>query len=387
MNQGTVKLMFSLIRSAICGEKLTEEDRILYSAEMLPELISLTNKHDVAHLVVHGLAENGLITDELKTKYTNFLMMAVYRVTKIDYELGQLCELFEKEKIAFIPLKGSVLRNFYPEPWMRTSCDIDVLVHIEDVDKATELLVLTGKYVCKGKGSHDVSIFSESDVHIELHYDLVEDDRANNSSELLRKVWEYSYLTAEKTCQYEMTDDMFYFYHIAHIAKHFENGGCGIRPFIDLCVLNKLSNIDKISRYALLEKGGLLQFAQRCEKLSNVWFYGETPDVVTEQMANYILNGGVYGSIENRVLVQNPKKGGKVKYLFSKIFLPYETIKYHYPKWGKHRFMTPLMNIRRWCKLIFCGHLKRVKREMTLNAGVTNDQAEQTKKFLKDIGL
>ena len=29
-----------------------------------------------------------------------------------------------------------------------------------------------------------------------------------------------------------MLDELFYFYHIAHMVKHFENGGCGIRPVV-----------------------------------------------------------------------------------------------------------------------------------------------------------
>lgn len=29
-----------------------------------------------------------------------------------------------------------------------------------------------------------------------------------------------------------MKEEMFYFYHIAHLAKHFEVGGCGIRQII-----------------------------------------------------------------------------------------------------------------------------------------------------------
>ncbi|MBO4954226.1 MAG: nucleotidyltransferase family protein, partial [Clostridia bacterium] len=30
--------------------------------------------------------------------------------------------------IDFMPLKGAVIRQYYPEPWMRTSCDIDIHV-------------------------------------------------------------------------------------------------------------------------------------------------------------------------------------------------------------------------------------------------------------------
>ena len=50
----------------------------------------------------------------------------------------ECCNALEKAQIPFVPLKGSVIRKYYPEAWMRTSSDIDVLVHKEDVEKTTD---------------------------------------------------------------------------------------------------------------------------------------------------------------------------------------------------------------------------------------------------------
>ena len=36
-------------------------------------------------------------------------------------ELEEICEILKEENIDFIPLKGAFIRNYYPEPWMRTS--------------------------------------------------------------------------------------------------------------------------------------------------------------------------------------------------------------------------------------------------------------------------
>ena len=48
-------------------------------------------------------------------------MIAIYRYEKINYELNRLRSALNEAQIPFIPLKGSVLRQYYPEPWMRTS--------------------------------------------------------------------------------------------------------------------------------------------------------------------------------------------------------------------------------------------------------------------------
>ena len=39
------------------------------------------------------------------------------------------------------------------------------------------------------------------------------------------------------------------------MAKHFENGGCGVRPFIDLWILNHRRPFDRAKRESLLRDG------------------------------------------------------------------------------------------------------------------------------------
>jgi hypothetical protein len=96
---------------------------------------------------------------------------------------------------------------------------------------------------------------------------------------------------------------------------------------------------------------------------------------------------GVYGNNENRVTVQQQKKGGRIKYALSKIFIPYDVIKFHYPVLQKHKWLTPCMEIRRWFKLIFCGHAKRTINELKYNQTISADKADVTKNFLENIGL
>ena len=190
-----------------------------------------------------------------------------------------------------------------------------------------------------------------------------------------------------KVYQHYMTDEMFYFYHIAHMAKHFENGGCGIRPFIDLWILDGIQEADQEKRDKLLLQGNLLKFANAVRKLSRIWFENEKYDFTSQQMEDYILTGGVYGNNENRITVQQQKKGGRIKYALSKIFIPYDVIKFHYPILQKHIWLTPFMEVRRWFKLIFCGHAKRTINELKYNQTISADKADATKNFLENIGL
>ena len=386
MEQRIIQILFALLRSAIRGTKLTESELKSYSTDMLQELLKISYKHDVIHLLVLGLKQNKLITKD-NEEIGKYLIKAMYRYERLRYEYDNLCSALEKAQIPFLPLKGSVIRKYYPEAWMRTSGDIDILVSVNDVEKAKTLLVDEYGYKYFVKGSHDISLFAPANTHVELHYDLVEDGIANESATVLKNVWNHATVREGFRYWHEMSDEMFYFYHIAHMAKHFENGGCGIRPFIDLRILDTISEANTKKRDSLLEKGMLLKFADVSRKLSRVWFASEDYDLISHQMEDYILRGGVYGSNENRIMVQQRKKGGRFKYALSKIFVSYDVIKFHYPILQKYRWLTPFMEVRRWCKLIFCGHLKRTTQELSYNVRVSNDDAAYTQKFLNDIGL
>lgn len=386
MNPDEIKVFFAVLRSAIDGNKINADELNAYSYDILPRLLELAAKHDVAHLLVYGLKQNALISKE-NNDIEKYIFKAVYRYEKLRYEYENLCDVLEKAQVPFLPLKGSIIRRFYPEEWMRTSCDIDILVHENDFEKAKSVLIEKCGYTCHEKGSHDISLFSPTNVHVELHYDLVEAGRANDSSKVLKNIWSKVSVRQGYAYRCEMPDEIYYFYHIAHMARHFEDGGCGIRPFIDLWVLDNIKESNNENRNQILNQGRLLKFAEAARKLSRVWFENEEYDFISQQMEDYILKGGVYGTSENRITVQQQKKGGRIKYALSKIFIPYDVIKFHYPILQKHKWLTPFMEVRRWFKLIFCGHLKRTLNELKYNQTISADKAEATKIFLENIGL
>ena len=387
MDRPNYKILFALLRSAICGTKLGEFEIKSYTKELLPKLIEISKAHDVEHLLLLGLSRNGLISKDDVAISDKLIFKAVYRYEQLNAEYGSLCSALDEAKTPYIPLKGSVLRKYYPEPWMRTSCDIDILVGRENLDETLECLVNKLKYIKKEIATHDVSLLSPQGVHVELHFDLIEEDRANNAISVLESVWENVYLCEGSDYRYEMTDEFFYFYHIAHMAKHFETGGCGIRPFIDLWILDHIEGIDENKRNELLSDSGLLQFANVCRKLSRVWFGDEKEDDLSLQMQGFILHGGVYGSSDNRVALQQKKKGGRIGYIFSRLFLPYSKLKRYYPVLEKHRYLTPIMQVRRWFMLFDPSVARMAKSEIAVNSRINKDTSDEMNRFLGDIGL
>lgn len=395
---GVAQTMFNCIKCEICGQK---EKIVLpeISARFLAAMYQLSKAHDVAHLVGDALNKSGVFENlpadldeneraaiaKVKEKFDEQIFTAVYRYENINYELERLKETLEEAKIPFIPLKGSVIRKYYPEPWMRTSCDIDILVKEKDADNAAEYLQTQLQYGVDRKGQHDVSMFTASNVHVELHFKLLDSDFKQVKD--LIDVWSGDEISLLSDSEYQMSKELFLLYHIYHMAKHFVHGGCGIKPFIDLWIIKNKVGFDEEKAQKMLQESGLLAFFERSTDLVNVWFEGKEHSEITQEMEDYILQGGVYGTLKQNLAMSQNKKGGKFRHLLSKIFLSYEQMKVYYPSVKKCPILFPFYQVRRWFRILFCGGRKTAMNEIKVNKNITKEQQERAKKLLEDLNL
>lgn len=382
---GEKELLLALLREQVCGETVQLEQ---IEPECLEKLYALAKKHDLAHIVGQRLAARKMLgEDEISQKMKTCAMQAVYRYTQLDYELKQICCVLEEAAIPFIPLKGSVLRELYPEPWMRTSCDIDILVHESILEHATRVLAEKLNYKVGEKWGHDISLYSPTGVHLELHYAMIEETQVASSLVVLDRFWDSAIPCESCRYQHRVSDEMFYFYHIAHMAKHVRSGGCGIRPFLDLWILNHRVEHSKPNRDSLLSEGGLLAFAEAAEKIAELWFSGKScDDALAKQFEKYILGGGTYGTLENSISVRRAN-AGKLKYIFSRIFVDNSFLVLMFPVLKKHPWLMPFGQVMRWFKLLFDGKLRLAAVELRMNANISEDQELSAKRLLRYLGL
>lgn len=393
-----ISILINSIKYEICGQK---EKIVLpeVSARFLIEVYKLSKAHDVAHLVGDALNKSGVFENlpadldeneraaiaKVKEKFDEQIFTAVYRYENINYELERLKETLEEAEIPFIPLKGSVIRKYYPEPWQRTSCDIDILVKEKDADNAAEYLQTQLQYGVDRKGQHDVSMFTASNVHVELHFKLLDSDFKKVKD--LMDVWSGDEISLLSDSEYQMSKELFLLYHIYHMAKHFVHGGCGIKPFIDLWIIKNKVGFDEEKAQKMLQESGLLAFFERSTDLVNVWFEDKDHSEITQEMENFILQGGVYGTLEQHLAMSQNKKGGKFRHLLSKIFLSYEQMKVYYPSVKKCPILFPFYQVRRWCRILFCGGRKAAMNEIKVNQNITTEEQERAKKLLEELNL
>ena len=383
------EILLTLIRCELTNSEVDETTkRLLENQILLSDLFIFSKRHDLSHLMASVLSKNDMLAqDEISKKYQQQMMMAVYRYEQKKHVLEELKNLLGSAKIPHIPLKGSVVQKLYPTAWLRTSCDIDILIHQEDVDKAIELLNKSGYKRQSDATTHDHSFIAPGKVHLELHYSLNQGEQMQETNAILDTVWEHSTLDKGTQYCYQMDRGMFVFYHIAHMAKHFIAGGCGIRPFIDLYLLKNNDFCDSPQLSVFLKKANLTVFYESAMKLVGVWFENKSHDNITEPMESFVLTGGVYGSTTNSAAVKAAKGESKIKTFWKLMFLSRTNLEIIYPNLRKHPMLLPFYQIKRWFRIFTPQKRKRITDLTTARNSVTKNEIDSVANLLEGLEL
>ena len=311
--------------------------------------------------------------------------MAVYRTAGQTAEFDAIRALFQEEKIEFIPLKGAILRNYYPSPWMRTSCDIDIFIHESDMQRASAALVDKLGYTRGENGTHDVSFYSESGVHLELHYTLCSDE--NTAKEALLHPFTLCRESSEFSHEKLQSPELFYLHFVSHTAGHFIAGGCGVRPFIDILMMDEALWESRAEVDGMLMQNGLFEFTKYMRALAAYWFMGASADETVLAFEKAVIIGGVYGNFSNRAAFKSGKEKNKFRFIMSRIFMPFSMMKNKYPILKKHKWLLPVCHIRRWCALLSPKRMKRASAELSAVGKVSDSEIAEARALMEKLNI
>ena len=363
----------------------------------IAKLHSLQNilYYAILHYQKYGYRDVNIDVLKQLTKDHQF---AITRTAMQDAELELIEKILNEKKIKYSVLKGSVLKYLYPSSDMRSMTDIDIYF---DKTKAKELKkILTGLgYAVESykKGNHDAYL-KEPFMNIEMHRELVSD------------IYEYSKYYADyfnklvkaenSEYKYLFNDEDFYLYHITHSAKHFSQGGTGIRTIIDHYIYLKNKQLNKDYLEEELKKLDLSLYESNLTKLSNFWF-GNAEEYKKNKseydlmikMSKFIFSSTTYGSIQHQILsgfigekeLKN-LKSGKIKRIFRLAFPTYKMMCAIYPVLKKWPILLPFMYIARMFNAIF-HRRKNVVSKLNATTNVTKEQIEEHKKTREEIGI
>lgn len=304
------------------------------------ELFKLAASHTVANTAFYGIEK---LTRKPETAL--YSKWAEVRDKEIVKDLSQIVEIEDvSEKLAaagvrFIHLKGAVLKYLYPQSDFRTMSDLDIYIDKADAEKAGAILLENGYSAHSLEaGIHDV-YYKEPIYNVEIHTGLFGYD-GNQFNPIFENLWEKA--TSEDGKKYELMPEYFFAFLLAHGMKHYSTGGSGIRCFMDIYVYRKALG-DKLKLddvYKLFESVNEREMCEDFIALSEVWFEGRETNKKLDEMAEYIIRGGVYGSFENYTLY-GMKNKGKWGFFFQRLFPTFEFMKEHYPILRKVPILLP----------------------------------------------
>ena len=366
-----------------CRAALTDGESVTASA-VTPDALAFAKKQDILHLLSVGARRLGVsLSDEVKNTLFHAELLSVSRYQKIFYEYRAVSDALETAGIFHIPLKGAVIRDLYPEPWYRTSCDVDIFVKEEDLPAALSLLQEKG-YTVGVKSVHDVCVVAPSGLHIELHFSLAE--RKGEKEGLFSHLFDEVSLAEGRAYEYRLSNEMLYCHHLDHTLRHFARGGTAIRAYFDIFLMRKKLSFNEERLLELLSLGGLTRFHEVTSELVALWFLnGETTPLLSA-VETYLAIGTMYCKTSGAVYTEYALRGGKKKGMLSYIFLSYPLLCEQYPSLRKVPFLLPFYEVRRWLRILFRGNVKKDFRNAIRHTSVGEEYLAAHDRFLSLVG-
>lgn len=267
----------------------------------LEKIADLAVKQSVAPIVLRQCTD--FLQDGIKDELYHSYNFCLYNYAKQTEAENKIREIFTKEKIGFVFFKGVKIREYYPEPCLRTMSDVDFLIEENKKEKADKLLSENG-FKSLSKGDREWS-YNYCGVTLELHFKLVHNKEVNT-----KEIFDFSnavgnYLKGDKGAESTLDVNYHFVFLIIHLRKHLMYSGVGIRQFLDLALMVKNEELDFEIIENMLLKVGLSEFAKKVLTLCSIWFDTKMPFSyeLSEEFVNYALatvySGGVYGNLKS----------------------------------------------------------------------------------------
>ncbi len=378
--------VITLVKSAITGEKYNLSENF-----NLDEILKVAKRHSVIPMIYYGALNCGVDSNSVQMQKT-FLDVCAHIAynEKQMWEIANLFEVFDREKVAYIPLKGTILKPLYPKSEMRSMSDADILIKTNEHKKIKDIMLELG-YNLKVESDHEF-VWNKGNVHIELHKRLIPSYNKDYYA-YYGDGWRLAKLG--KDAKYYMDDEDHMIYIFTHFAKHYREAGIGIRHFVDLWIyqLNH-SNMDEKYIKSELKKLQLYDFYENIQSTISFWFGNGEATEKALFITETILNSSLYGNkdtylINTAIKLYNEGQGSGVvkrKKYIKFLFLPYNLMCQKYPFLKKLPFLLPFMWIYRIFEAVFFKR-ERIKKHQENFGKITEEKILDSKDALNFVGL
>ncbi len=317
---------------------------------------------------------------------------ATAKQAMFDIERAALFAFFEERGIKYMPMKGIIIKNYYPKSTMRQMADNDIWYDVDRKDEVFGWFADRGYKMPEYEDQvHDV-FFKEPVFNFEMHKALYGTSHREGWKDYYNEKMDLLSASSQQ-CALRLSDEDFYVYITSHAHKHHFGGGTGLRTLVDFYVMDKQLGgvIDSEYTESEMKKLGIYDFAAMIIPLSRK-ILDESAEPLDEEESSWletILLCGTYGTSEsamkNQLIRINKDSrditlGTKIRYILRRFFVTPSQIKeiYHV----RESWKVPFYYLYRY-SIRFVMASGRLFKEMKLLFKVKGDRKKKVNNSLQ----
>ncbi len=356
------------------------------------QIFELGTSHNIIPTLAEGILSLPLdnsIKDKFATEYRRQALIHFGQMQR----LSAITIAFDKCGIDYMLLKGKNLKELYPKPEMRVMGDFDILINLGQYDKIQS--TLSGLGLSKVLESDHEIIWKDSTfAFVELHKRLFPSYNPD-FCEYFGTGWERAKKQNDQSNAFSLKKEDEYIFVFTHLAKHYRDGGIGIRHMLDIYLFS-LKNPDMDNCYieAELKQLGLLDFHKSIRHTLSVWFEDNGPSEISDLVTRRIFESGSYGSETEKIKSSALRSSNRYKTnigakigVFLKATFPHlKVMKGSFPVLNTVPVLLPFM----WLVRIFKGVIfkqKALKNVIAKIKSIDSDVLQSYQAELFKVGL
>lgn len=303
----------------------------------LSGVFAVAKAHSLTAIAAYALESAGIYDKAFEEEKNK----AIRKEIILDAERERVLAELEKAGIWYMPLKGIILKDLYPQIGMRQMADNDILFGKTRASDVRSIMVRLGfKTELYDAGNQDV-YYKPPICNFEMHTELFGDGHERKLYDYYVNIKDRLVRDQDDNYGYHLPKEDFYIYTIAHAYKHYAGGGTGLRTIVDTYLYNKsyqgIMNIEYIESES--KKLGIAQFERQLRELSMHLLSGCKLTAEERQFVDYIVFSGTYGTVQNSVKNKlekgNASSFAKMELIRNRLFVPIRKSDPHYNAYAR----------------------------------------------------
>lgn len=336
----------------------------------------LAQRHHLEALVYK--VDIDIIPDELQKEMSKTYAWTQSRTVLQGHYLQAIETALSNANIPYALQKGSILRNDYPNSFMRFMSDIDIYIRPEDRARIRTCMDSIGG-VFKGTESGDEQFLFGNKVGVEFHGRLL----YRKTDAGIENYPDWSFVDEKRN---RLTEEGFALNLIGHVVHDLAGGGPGIRYILDLWIYKNRHQPQPDWKVVdeRLRVDGIYEAAHNLLKLSEYIFGSGAETPLMLEMTEYVLKGGLHGDYKRGIAAEAGRgRGAAIK---SQVFRNRVEYENRYPWLKKYPYLLPVAWIIRiaascrWNRNIIKSWLQGMKN-------IPQDMIDEQKLRLEKYGL